>query len=133
MRQIFDHLNVQGLSYRAVCATLLEQRVEISHQALRSWHLRKMRKIASRSRLSAGVSIHMLAQGPSNEAAQMDLASKAMTLKSRPESAQSAPPFSRQASKDLFANLDQEERLLSSAPGFPIRERFLVRGKEPDR
>lgn len=48
-RVVFDQLNSQGLSYRFVCASLLEEGVTISPQALRSWHLRRGRKIAARS------------------------------------------------------------------------------------
>lgn len=46
---VFDQLNSQGSSYRSVCASLLEEGVTISPQALRSWHLRRSRKIAARS------------------------------------------------------------------------------------
>lgn len=41
-------LNEQGMSYRMVCKFLRLQGVEISPQALRSWHVRRMRKIAQR-------------------------------------------------------------------------------------
>lgn len=46
---LFEQLNEQGLSYRTVCNQLLDKGIEISPQALRSWHLRRARKIASRA------------------------------------------------------------------------------------
>lgn len=53
---LFEQLNGQGLSYRTVCNQLLDKGIEISPQALRSWHLRRARKIASRAqqRMHAG-------------------------------------------------------------------------------
>ena len=48
---LFDQLNLKGLSYQTVCQMLLKQGVKISPQALRSWHLRRSRKIAHRSSL----------------------------------------------------------------------------------
>lgn len=48
---LFDQLNLKGMSYRAVCQNLLTLGVEISPQALRSWHLRRARKIAFRGSL----------------------------------------------------------------------------------
>ena len=46
---VFDQLKRQGQSYRTVCGYLLVEGVEISPQALRSWYLRRNRKIAARS------------------------------------------------------------------------------------
>lgn len=46
---VFEQLNGRGQSYRSVCEVLLDQGVEISPQALRSWHLRRSRKIAERA------------------------------------------------------------------------------------
>jgi hypothetical protein len=46
---LFQQLNEQGMSYRAVCKSLRLQGVDISPQALRSWHVRKVLKIASRT------------------------------------------------------------------------------------
>lgn len=47
--ELFEQLNNRGLSYRSVCNNLLGMGVEISAQSLRSWHVRRSRKIAARS------------------------------------------------------------------------------------
>jgi hypothetical protein len=47
---VMDQLNNFGASYKSVCDQLLQDyALRISRQALRSWHLRKMVKIKSRS------------------------------------------------------------------------------------
>lgn len=55
--QVFEQLNDRGLSYRSVCdQLLLHQGLKISPQALRSWHLRRSRKISERAGSRPGVS-----------------------------------------------------------------------------
>lgn len=49
--EVFEQLNAFGLSYRSVCGFLLDKGVEVSPQALRTWHLRRSRKINSRGTL----------------------------------------------------------------------------------
>lgn len=49
--EVFEQLHGYGLSYRSVCGYLLDKGVEVSPQALRSWHLRRSRKISSRGTL----------------------------------------------------------------------------------
>ena len=47
--QVFHQLMQEGLSYRTVCKSLLASGVEISPQALRSWYVRRVQKISSRT------------------------------------------------------------------------------------
>lgn len=46
---LFERLNQQGLSYRMVCQYLTTVDVKISAQALRSWHVRRSKKLMTRS------------------------------------------------------------------------------------
>lgn len=50
--KIFELLNEQGLSYQSTCSFLEIQGVKISPQALRSWYLRRNRKLMVRAKLS---------------------------------------------------------------------------------
>ena len=49
--KLFELLNEQGLSYQATCNYLAIQGVTISPQALRSWYLRRNRKLMLRAQL----------------------------------------------------------------------------------
>ena len=47
--QVFDRLNRQGHSYRNVVGYLASEGVNISAQALRSWHVRRSQKLTARA------------------------------------------------------------------------------------
>jgi hypothetical protein len=54
---VFEQLNELGMSYRAVSDLLLKRGIEISHQAVRSWHLRRTEKIKKRKSILLGASV----------------------------------------------------------------------------
>lgn len=46
---VFQQLKVLGLSYQTVCNYLVNQNIVVSRQALRTWYLRRQKKIAGRT------------------------------------------------------------------------------------
>jgi len=53
---VFEQLNEFGMSYRAVSDLLLKRGIEVSHQAVRLWHLRRTEKIKKRKAIFLGAS-----------------------------------------------------------------------------
>jgi hypothetical protein len=53
---VFEQLNEFGMSYRAVSDLLLKRGIEVSHQAVRLWYLRRTEKIKKRKAVFLGAS-----------------------------------------------------------------------------
>lgn len=116
--ELFDQLNEQGKSYRSVCGNLLMMGVEISPQSLRSWHVRRMRKITSRSQTSGEMATAPL---PIVRAIQNKLATD------RPSNGEI--PISHKVS-DLRNKIAQEESLHAAKPSFALANSFPVKRKK---
>lgn len=130
---VFQQLNEQGLSYRTVCGYLLIQEgVSISPQALRSWHLRRGRKIAARSQQAMGP---VLAPAPGSTPAR---ASLDRTVRMRGQAmaapvAQTSHMLSA-GHAPLLAQIEEEERRLffqtTGQNSFPVRRRPVTDSSE---
>lgn len=46
---LIEHLSHKGQSFRTMCTSLEEKGVKISHQAMRSWYVRRIKKIEERT------------------------------------------------------------------------------------
>ena len=132
-RVVFDQLNSQGLSYRFVCASLLEEGVTISPQALRSWHLRRGRKIAARS-LQTMAPVRAPAPGVTPASAPID------GIVQKQEQARAAPVIHVSHSLSagltpLLAQIEEEERRLvlqtTHQNFFPVRRKPIIDSSEP--
>lgn len=132
-RIVFDQLNVQGMSYRSVCAFLLAEGVSISPQALRSWHLRRSRKIAARS-------LQIMAPVPAPAPGAAPASAPIESMVQIREQARAAPVA--HASHSLSAGLaslqaqiaEEERRLLIQTTGqnfFPVRRKPTAGSSEP--
>lgn len=116
---LFDQLNTQGQSYRTVAANLLLMGVEISPQSLRSWHIRKMRKISLRS-ASPAPSVATGAAAPSVPTRQVPPAA------SRLNAVHPLQTGGKAVHPSLRAQIAEEEKLLAARPFFQTSSSFPV-------
>lgn len=130
---VFEQLNAQGLSYRSVCASLRLEGVTISPQALRSWHLRRSRKIATRS-LQTMAPVRAPVSSVTPASAPID------GIVQKQEQARAAPVI--HVSHSLSAGLtpllaqieEEEQRLLFQITHqnfFPVRRTLIIDSSEP--
>jgi len=122
---VFEQLNGRGLSYRAVCTQLLGMGVEISHQALRSWHLRRSRKITVRS---AAISVHA---GVDLSVCVPDAPAPSTARPTKP-SVVSPTVFRASTSRrvnELQEEIEKQQERLASSPFSIANTNFLVRPK----
>ncbi len=119
--ELFDQLNNRGMSYRSVCNILLGMGVEISAQSLRSWHVRRSRKIAARSGVSPSVMNR-------STIAPVDL--PAGTQPRKTTAVQQARPMASFVEKDaLQKEIAQQEQGLATTPFSQQSLGFLVKRK----
>lgn len=127
--ELFERLNQQGLSYRAVCKYLKSIGVGISPQALRSWHVRRSQKLMARaqtlplSHISQSVSALTIARHKKTNGNQSQ--SKGLNL---PSTLMLAPVPITHGCGLLQAQIAEEERKLALL-GNVREDRFLVRRK----
>ncbi|MDR3453022.1 MAG: hypothetical protein P4L96_09485 [Rhodoferax sp.] len=119
LQVLFDQLNGQGQSYRTVAANLLLMGVEISPQSLRSWHVRKMRKISHRSASPAPL-VATRSSAPSIPTRQVSAAA------SPPKTAPVCPTDGNLVHRSLRAQIAEEEKLLAARPFFQTSSVFPV-------
>ena len=112
---LFQQLNEQGMSYRAVCKSLCLQGVRISPQALRSWHVRKVLKIESRAMKMPPVQV--LAMKPVDLVPGVTV-SNALPTEDRYLSVKSraAPPTSAYQGLLQEQIQEEEQKLLHASP-----------------
>lgn len=130
---LFEQLNQQGLSYRTVCGLLLSQGVSISPQALRSWHLRRSRKIAARSQQAIAPALRA---GSTTAAGSVVLESK-LPIREQTMAAPAGHASHASLSEGrapLQAQIEDEERLLllelAGQNFFPVRRKQLTNSIE---
>lgn len=127
---LFDQLNQQGLSYRAVCKYLKCEGVVISPQALRSWHVRRSQKLMARA-----MTLPLSHACQSVSALTTESASKANGSRphtngsnSNPALQFSSPPLAVCGRlQQQIADEERKHALLSNSHGGG--DRFLVRRK----
>lgn len=131
---VFDQLNSQGSSYQSVCASLLEEGVTISPQALRSWHLRRGRKIAARS-LQTQAPVTAPAPGAAPACASLD---RTVAMREQVLAApvtQAKPAITSAGLTPLLAQIEEEERRLvlqtTHQNFFPVRRKPIIDSSEP--
>ena len=121
---LFEMLNKQGLSYRAGCVYLAGEGVQISPQALRSWHLRRSKKLVTRSQklpTSHGF-------GPSDLVLGAPGRGKATQTALFPNGDSQSDRVSVNSVDSLQRQIHEEEHRLASATQF-VQTSFLIRRK----
>lgn len=126
---VFQELNERGMSYRAVCTLLLSKGVEVSHQALRSWYMRRSQKIKKRKTGLSGA---------------LDDSSPSTANTSAPPTAEpTKPTFSRQTDRTVSAktlapkkfseiqeSIEKEQEILERNPFSSAHTQFLVKRRK---
>jgi hypothetical protein len=118
---LFDQLNNQGLSYRSVCNNLLSMGVEISAQSLRSWHVRRSRKIAARLSAMPRLEGYRTATAPPS--------SSALPPRRPPSTHLAQKATSPSKPNTLRREIDAQEQGLATTPFTHQSLGFLVRPK----
>lgn len=124
LQVLFDQLNHQGQSYRTVAENLLRMGVEISPQSLRSWHVRKMHKIAQRA-VSQTAPLARALPVPSTPTPTRQVPAAASPLRATPL----RPTDGNLVHRSLRAQIAEEEKLLAARPFFQTSSGFPVRRK----
>jgi hypothetical protein len=125
--ELFIRLNQEGLSYRAVCKYLKSIQVEISPQALRSWHVRRSQKIVARaqslplSNISQSVSALTMTRNKKTNGLQ----SPSVDLNLHSTLMLASVPITQKYGL-LQAQIAEEERKLEQSSN-DLGDRFLVR------
>lgn len=123
--EVFEQLNAFGLSYRSVCGFLLDKGVEVSPQALRTWHLRRSKKIRSRGALVP----QDLANWKTEHGASLQVSATG-----RPNAPPMKEPFTSPSkvlnrTAKLKHEIEDQEQRLSAAPFSPSSTSFLLKPK----
>jgi hypothetical protein len=123
--EVFEQLNAFGLSYRSVCRFLLDKGVEVSPQALRTWHLRRSKKIRSRGAL--------IPPDPASPQTERGSSLKVSTM-GRPnvlpmKEPLTSPSKALNRTAKLKHEIEKQEQRLSAAPFSPGYTSLLVRPK----
>lgn len=125
-KSIFQWLNGEGQSYRAVAGRLLEVGVEITPQSLHSWHTRKSKKIAARlAPVASPMAKPQAGKTRPQYAEPLDGNRPALAVSKRGKGHALSP----NATPSLKSQIDTEIRLRASDPfslagaGFPARLR----------
>lgn len=119
---IFDLLNNQGRSFRAVCDTLLQHQIEITPQSLYSWYQRRRRKIAVRASYMGKVNF-------------TDISPPEQGYHPTKKGASLATPTPAQkpiACTSLKAQIQKQEETLKTTPFSMMKSQLMVKPKTQD-
>lgn len=123
--EVFEQLNAFGLSYRSVCGFLLDKGVEVSPQALRTWHLRRSRKINSRGTLIS----QDLPSSLAGRSSSLPAPSTRRPNATPPKAALPTPGQARNSASKLKHQIEEQEQRLSASPFSPGCTGFLLKPK----
>lgn len=126
---VFQELNERGMSYRAVCTLLLSNGVEVSHQALRSWYVRRSQKIKKRKTGLSGALDGAL-PSTSNTSALPTANPTKPTILRQPARTASAKTLAPNKFSEIQESIQKEQNNLERNPFSSSNINFLVKRRK---
>ena len=126
---VFQELNERGMSYRAVCTLLLSNGVEVSHQALRSWYMRRSQKIKKRKSALLGALVSEPSSTSNLSVAPVPRPPKP-TISRQTAPTASAKTLAPKKFSEIQESIEKEQEILERNPFSSAHTQFLVKRRK---